>query len=216
MNSVKIIAKTQPIAGPADATDLISYCARVSNPSNQENYETSEQLLTYCAEHSHWSVFEQANVTFKVETTRDISRQMLRHWTLRPQEFSQRYADPTTMGYVIREARLQDTKNRQNSLPCTDVSLAVEWEAKQREVYELALKNYKWAIDNNIAKEQARVVLPEGMTKSVVYFNGNLRSWIHYCSVRKANGTQKEHVDIADKIWSILKQHFTFLEKLDD
>ena len=178
--------------------DQVAYCARVSNPSNQANSETSEKLIRYLAKHKHWSPFEMVSICLEIETTRDIARQILRHRSFSFQEFSQRYADPTKdMEYQIREARLQDTKNRQNSIENEDMALEDEWNNKQFAVLETAKFAYDWAIQNGIAKEQARAVLPEGITKSVLYMNGTLRSWMHYIQLRSANGTQKEHREIA-------------------
>jgi thymidylate synthase (FAD) len=179
--------------------DLIAYCARVSNPANQANTKTTPKLLDYLIKHKHWSPFEMASATIEVHTTRDIGRQLLRHRSFSFQEFSQRYADVNSLGdvFTIRDARLQDTKNRQNSIDNVDAALDDEWANKQMAVIETAKMAYNWAIDNGIAKEQARVVLPEGNTKSVLYVNGTIRSWIHYCELRSANGTQKEHMELA-------------------
>jgi thymidylate synthase (FAD) len=179
--------------------DLIAYCARVSNPANQANTKTTPKLLDYLIKHKHWSPFEMASATIEVHTTRDIGRQLLRHRSFSFQEFSQRYADVNSLGdvFTIRDARLQDTKNRQNSIDNADAALDDEWANKQMAVIETAKMAYNWAIDNGIAKEQARVVLPEGNTKSVLYVNGTIRSWIHYCELRSANGTQKEHMELA-------------------
>ena len=200
---VRLIGYTKPVEGEFigmdNVQDLIAYCARVSNPSNQLNQETAPKLLAYLAKHAHWSPFEMANATMEIETTRDIARQILRHRSFAFQEFSQRYADPALMGkqFVLREARLQDTKNRQNSIDSDDERLQMMWNSKQGEVIRAAEDAYKWAIENGIAKEQARVVLPEGNTKTRLYMNGTLRSWVHYIELRGANGTQKEHMDIA-------------------
>lgn len=200
---IRLIGYTQPVAGEFigldDVQDLIAYCARVSNPTNQLNQETASKLLTYLAKHAHWSPFEMANATMEIETTRDIARQMLRHRSFAFQEFSQRYADPALMGsqFVLREARLQDTKNRQNSIETDDERLQMMWDSKQGEVIRAAEDAYKWAIENGIAKEQARAVLPEGNTISRLYMQGSIRSWIHYIELRSANGTQKEHMDVA-------------------
>lgn len=179
--------------------DLIAYCARVSNPANQANTKTTPKLLDYLIKHKHWSPFEMASATIEVHTTRDIGRQLLRHRSFSFQEFSQRYADVNSLGdvFTIRDARLQDTKNRQNSIDNVDAALDDEWANKQMAVIETAKMAYNWAIENGIAKEQARVVLPEGNTKSVLYVNGTIRSWIHYCELRSANGTQKEHMELA-------------------
>jgi len=181
-----------------DIQELIAYCARVSNPDNQMNSETSEKLLKYLIRERHWSPFEMVSVCLEITTTRDIARQMLRHRSFSFQEFSQRYADPTTsLGHVVREARLQDTKNRQNSIENDDNGLEQSWRGQQDLVWLAAIKAYNWAIERGIAKEQARVVLPEGLTESRLYMNGTLRSWIHYIDLREKNGTQKEHMQIA-------------------
>ena len=179
--------------------DLIAYCARVSNPANQANTKTTPKLLDYLIKHKHWSPFEMASATIEVHTTRDIGRQLLRHRSFSFQEFSQRYADVRDLddNFVIREARLQDPKNRQNSVEVDNPALSGEWNMRQQDVIDTAKKHYNWAIENGIAKEQARVVLPEGNTKSVLYVNGTIRSWIHYCELRSANGTQKEHMELA-------------------
>lgn len=201
---VKLVGYTQPTDefkedGMEDVQDLISFCARVSNPSNQMNMETTEKLLGYLAKHKHWSPFEMANATMEIETTRDIARQMLRHRSFAFQEFSQRYADPKEFGdqFVIREARLQDTKNRQNSIEVEDANLQAKWELVQKDVIQSAKEAYEWAINNGIAKEQARAVLPEGNTKSRLYMQGSIRSWIHFIELRSGNGTQKEHIEVA-------------------
>ena len=203
LTSAKLLGFTQPVGIELPeletAQDLIAYCARVSNPSNQMNKETGEKLIRYLVKHKHWSPLEMASATIEVTTTRDIARQFLRHRSFSSQEFSQRYADPRDMDdtFVVREARLQDTKNRQNSIPTDDNDLRVAWHMKQSQIIFEAKMAYKWAIDNGIAKEQARAVLPEGNTKSVVIANGTLRSWVHYIELRTANGTQKEHIDLA-------------------
>lgn len=187
------------IMGLENIQDLIAYCARVSNPSNQANTKTTPKLLEYLIKHKHWSPFEMASACIEIETTRDIARQLLRHRSFSFQEFSQRYADVRDLDdtVVIRKARLQDPKNRQNSVITDDTNLHIAWEQHQRAVWQTAMTAYKWAIDNGIAKEQARVVLPEGNTLSKLYVNGTIRSWIHYIELRSANGTQKEHIDIA-------------------
>jgi len=207
----RLIGYTQPTADVLgdinDAQDLIAYAARVSNPLNQINSETSERLLTYLVKHKHWSPFEMASATMEIETTRDIARQMLRHRSFAFQEFSQRYADPAAMGeqFVIREARLQDTKNRQNSIDL-DMSdeyqggLQDRWTEMQQRVINEAKMVYNWAIENGIAKEQARAVLPEGNTVSRLYMQGSIRSWIHYIELRSGHGTQKEHIELAREI----------------
>jgi thymidylate synthase (FAD) len=216
MNDAKIIAITNPlIEDVTTAEQLIAYAARVSNPSNQMNTETSEKLLRYCIKHSHFSVFEMVNVVMEINTTRDIARQVLRHRSFSFQEFSQRYADPTKdLGFVTREARLQDTKNRQNSIEIEDdLELMVEWHRAQHRVLFAVEREYKWAIDNGIAKEQARAVLPEGLTASRMYMNGTLRSWIHFCELRMGNGTQKEHREVATSAWNQLTTYFDFLTR---
>ncbi len=213
MNQAKIIAITNPlIEGVTTAEQLIAYAARVSNPSNQMNLETSEKLLRYCIKHSHFSVFEMVNVVMQIDTTRDIARQVLRHRSFSFQEFSQRYADPTKdLGFVTREARLQDTKNRQNSVEVDYENLQKAWEDVQKYLIEQAKDAYSWAIQNGVAKEQARAVLPEGLTKSRMYMNGTLRSWIHFCELRMGNGTQKEHREVATSAWNELATYFEFL-----
>ena len=196
--------------------DLVAYCARVSNPSNQMNTETSEKLIKYLIKHAHWSPLEMVNACLEIETTRDIAHQIVRHRSFAFQEFSQRYADPKEMGdmFVIREARLQDAKNRQNSIETDDTALQDKWEEMQQDVMYAAGKAYKWAIDNGIAKEQARAVLPEGCTKTRLYMNGSLRSWIHYIELRGANGTQKEHMDIAHACADVISKVFPLAKDL--
>ena len=217
MNSAMIIATTFPCITDLDGeemteADFIAYCARVSNPSNQMNTETSEKLLRYCIRNKHWSIFEMVNVVMEINTTRDIARQILRHRSFSFQEFSQRYADPTKdLGFVTREARLQDQKNRQNSIVIDDEELQNQWEGAQESVRRMAVKAYQWAIDAGIAKEQARAVLPEGLTMSRMYMNGTLRSWIHYCELRCSNGTQKEHREVAMSARAQLIKSFPFL-----
>ena len=209
MSKVKLIGVTAPYAGHNSAEDLIVYMARVSNPSNQELTRGDEKLIRYLIKNQHWSPFEMVNVVMEINTTRDIARQILRHRSFSFQEFSQRYADPTKdLGFELREARLQDTKNRQNSIETDDNELASEWTIKQMNVIAEAKNAYDWAISNGIAKEQARSVLPEGNTQSRMYMNGTLRSWIHYCQLRMANGTQKEHMEIAKQCWDILTERF--------
>lgn len=212
--SVKIIAVSHPVSGESPQ-DLIAYCARVSNPANQENYDTAEKLLTYCIRNKHWSPFEMVSVTFEINTTRDIARQILRHRSFSFQEFSQRYADPSQLGFTVREARLQDTKNRQNSIETSDEELKKTWNAKQEQIIHECKLAYKWALENGVAKEQARSVLPEGCTNSRLYMSGTLRSWIHYCQLRTANGTQKEHIEVAKEIWEILVVEFPFLASIE-
>jgi thymidylate synthase (FAD) len=184
--------------GLDDVKDLIAYCAKVSNPSGQMNMEKADKLLAYLIKHQHWSPFEMANACLEIETTRDIARQMLRHRSFSFQEFSQRYADPTKdLDFVIREARLQDKTNRQNSIDTDDTKLQMLWSAQQNKVITASKEAYKWAIDNGVAKEQARAVLPEGLMSSRLLMNGTIRSWIHYIELRSGHGTQKEHMEVA-------------------
>ena len=200
---VRLVSHSQPTSefadmGIADAQELIAYCARVSNPSNQFNTETSEKLIRYLVKHAHWSPLEMVSACVEITTTRDIARQILRHRSFSFQEFSQRYADPTKdLNFVLREARLQDVTNRQNSLVTDDHELQSEWKIKQMNVISASREAYKWAIDNGIAKEQARAVLPEGLIESKLYMNGTLRSWVHFIELRSGNGTQKEHQLVA-------------------
>lgn len=208
---VKLISYSKPAISTEeevfcnDVQDLISYCARVSNPNNQSNTETSERLIRYLAKHKHWSPFEMASACIEITTTRDIARQILRHRSFSFQEFSQRYADPTAElddAFVLRECRLQDTSNRQNSVELVldnpqSRNLATGWERAQQRVLYAVREAYQWAIDNGVAKEQARVVLPEGMTVSRLYMNGTIRSWIHFCQIRMDRSTQKEHREVA-------------------
>ena len=183
---------------PKNCQDLIAFCARVSNPSNQNNTETSDKLLKYLAKHKHWSPFEMVSACIEINTTRDIARQILRHRSFSFQEFSQRYANPVEeLEFVLREARLQDKKNRQNSIKNTELALDMGWKRKQEEVIKVCKEAYEWAIENDVAKEQARAVLPEGLTKSRLYMNGTVRSWIHFIELRSANGTQKECSEVA-------------------
>ena len=201
--NVKLLSYSQPTAefasqGIADAQELIAYCARVSNPSNQLNTDTSEKLIRYLIKHQHWSPLEMVSACMEITTTRDIARQILRHRSFSFQEFSQRYADPTKdLDFVLREARLQDIKNRQNSIATDDIKLQERWEEQQQFIINVARSAYDWAIVNGIAKEQARAVLPEGLIESKLYMNGTLRSWIHFIELRSANGTQKEHQEVA-------------------
>jgi thymidylate synthase (FAD) len=200
---VNLVSYSQPVEeleleGISDLQELIAYCARVSNPSNQFNTETSENLIKYLIRHQHWSPLEMVSACMEIETTRDIARQILRHRSFSFQEFSQRYADPTKdLDFVVRETRLQDLQNRQNSVTTSDVALQAWWDAQQKYVIEIAKKIYSEAIGRGIAKEQARAVLPEGNTVSRLYVNGTLRSWIHFIEVRSANGTQQEHQAVA-------------------
>ena len=216
---VRLIGYTQPaenaIIGIEDVQDLVAYCARVSNPQNQINSETAPKLLDYLIKHKHWSPFEMCSATLEVETTRDIARQFLRHRSFSFQEFSQRYADIRSFddSFVIREARLQDEKNRQNSVQTNDEKLQRTWEQQQRRVIEASKQAYNWAIKNGIAKEQARAVLPEGNTVSRLYVNGTIRSWIHYIELRSGNGTQLEHMELAQEIGRIISKIFPYFEK---
>jgi thymidylate synthase (FAD) len=190
-------------------TDLVAYCARVSNPNNQNNKDTAEKLIRYLVNNQHWSPLEMVSMCLEIETTRDIARQMLRHRSFSFQEYSQRYADPTKdLEFVTRDARLQDTKNRQNSIDVDDTLLQNDWFRAQQRVIYAAQREYEWAIKNGIAKEQARAVLPEGLTVSRLYMNGTLRSWIHYIQLRSANGTQKEHMEIALKCAEVIAKVF--------
>ena len=199
--NVRLISHSTPdnIIGVDDAQGLIAYCARVSNPDNQNNKETSQKLIKYLIKHKHWSPLEMVNACIEIETTRDIARQILRHRSFSFQEFSQRYADPTKdLDFVTREARLQDDENHQNSVELDiESDLHYAWQAKQESLIDVAKETYQWAIKNGIAKEQARAVLPEGLTVSRMYMNGTLRSWVHYIELRSANGTQKEHMEVA-------------------
>ena len=199
-----------------DLQGLIAYCARVSNPSNQMNSETSEKLIKYLIKHAHWSPLEMVNACLEINTTRDIAHQIVRHRSFAFQEFSQRYANPQEFGhqFVIREARLQDQKNRQNSIETENVELLHQWADQQQKVIDAAAEVYNWAIDNGIAKEQARVVLPEGNTKTRLYMNGTLRSWIHYIELRGANGTQKEHMEIAHACAKVIAEIFPLADSL--
>ena len=211
---VKLISYSQPTEevkeeGLGDVQDLIAFCARVSNPSNQFNSQTSEKLLNYLAKHAHWSPFEMVSACLEIETTRDIARQILRHRSFSFQEFSQRYADPTKdLDFETREARFQDPKNRQNSIEIDDAKLVEEWKWQQEQVITAAQRAYSWAIKNGIAKEQARAVLPEGLTLSRMYMNGTIRSWIHFINLRSGNGTQKEHMEIAKEIAKVIAEIF--------
>ena len=217
---VKLVSYSQPSKefqemGIGDAQDLIAFCARVSNPSNQLNAETSEKLIKYLINHSHWSPLEMVTACLEIETTRDIARQILRHRSFSFQEFSQRYADPTKdLDFVIRETRLQDKKNRQNSIKSENKDLNIEWEKRQKQVINSAIENYKWAVENGIAKEQARAVLPEGNTISRLYMNGTLRSWIHYIQLRASHGTQKEHTEIAKACAEVISKIFPMANSL--
>ena len=222
MNTAKIIALTQPILSayetnterPIGAEDFIAYCARVSNPQNQSNTLTAPKLLKYLITHKHWSPFEMVSITMDINTTRDIAHQIVRHRSFSFQEFSQRYSDPTKdMGFVTREARLQDAKNRQNSIETDNKTLQKRWNFFQEGVTDTCVNAYEWAIKNGIAKEQARAVLPEGLTKTRLYMAGTLRSWIHYIDVRAEEGTQKEHRQIAIAARKEILMHFPSLRE---
>ena len=212
MSEVNLIGITQPNeehTGCKTANELIAWTARVSNPSNQNNTATASKLVQYLIKNKHWSPLEMVHVSMEIKTTRDIARQILRHRSFSFQEYSQRYADPTKdLGFVTREARLQDAKNRQNSVEVDDTRLAEEWNIRQVAVTDAALDAYEWAIDNGIAKEQARAVLPEGNTESVMIMSGSLRSWVHYCELRMDKATQKEHRIVAEQCWDIISHHF--------
>ena len=202
---------------PLNCQDLIAFCARVSNPSNQMNTETSAKLIKYLVKNAHWSPLEMVNACLEIETTRDIAHQIVRHRSFSFQEFSQRYANPEDMAdtFQTREARLQDAKNRQNSIEIDiDSDLHDEWSRQQRKVIDQARIAYEWAIHNGIAKEQARVVLPEGCTKTRLYMNGTLRSWIHYIELRSANGTQKEHMELAKECAHVIAKIFPLMDEL--
>ena len=213
-------APEKDLDGGPSTLDLIAYCARVSNPENQANTTTNEKLVKYLMKHKHWSPLEMVSACIEIETTRDIARQILRHRSFSFQEFSQRYADPTQdLSFEIRKARLQDPKNRQNSIeldPEMDGHAVLQgtWKNRQQRVIDEALMAYKWAIDNGIAKEQARAVLPEGNTVSRMYMNGTLRSWVHYIELRGANGTQQEHMDIAHAIAKVIAEIFPLIEDI--
>lgn len=206
-NNVRLVSITKPIDEDLETPEeLVAYCARVSNPSNQLNNETASKLLDYCRRNDHWSIFEMVDATMEIECARDIGRQILRHRTFTFQEFSQRYAE--AQDFTWREPRLQDQKNRQNSISGVDHDTERLWQEIQTDVLILAKKHYKWALGNGIAKEVARTILPEGLTMSRMYMKGSLRSWIHYCDLRMGNGTQKEHRLIAEKCWKILHKEF--------
>jgi thymidylate synthase (FAD) len=222
--NVKLLSYSQPTGefrdmGLADAQELIAYCARVSNPSNQLNTDTSEKLIKYLVKHQHWSPLEMVSACIEITTTRDIARQILRHRSFSFQEFSQRYADPTKdLSFVVREARKQDPKNRQNSIALEptlgDAMLQDQWRDKQLELIKLAKDTYEWAVDKGIAKEQARAVLPEGNTVSKLYMNGTLRSWIHFIQLRSANGTQLEHQEVAKACAQVIAEIYPMADEL--
>jgi thymidylate synthase (FAD) len=221
MSEVNLIGITKPSAytGCTTANELVAWTARVSNPSNQNNTATAPKLVQYLIKNQHWSPLEMVHVSMEIRTTRDIARQILRHRSFMFQEYSQRYADPTKdLGFVNREARLQDAKNRQNSIEAGDNKLLQEnWNIRQARVISESLYAYNWAIENGIAKEQARAVLPEGNTESVMIVTGTLRSWVHYCQLRMDKATQKEHRIIAEQCWDIIAHHFPDVKKaLDD
>jgi len=217
---VKLVSYSKPSRefydeGLSNVQDLIAYCARVSNPSNQFNMETSEKLIKYLIKHAHWSPLEMVSACMEITTTRDIARQILRHRSFSFQEFSQRYADPTQdLDFVIREARLQDQKNRQNSIETEDAELQAWWDAEQKFIIENVKRIYSQAIEKGIAKEQARAILPEGNTVSRMYMNGTLRSWIHFIELRSGNGTQKEHREVALEIAKCISEIFPMAEDI--
>ncbi len=208
MSSVRLIGITKPVdCGCETANDLVAFAARVSNPANQNNTKTAGKLVKYLIENEHWSPLEMVHIVMEIKTTRDISRQIIRHRSFSFQEFSQRYA--ISEEFVTREARLQDPKNRQNSISeGVPTEVSSEWEEKQVIITRLAENTYRWALRNNIAKEQARAVLPEGLTQTTLYMSGTLRSWVHYCTLRMANGTQLEHMIVAEKCWDIIMKEF--------
>ena len=214
-NNVRLVSITKPTDDDLETPEeLVAYCARVSNPSNQLNNETASKLLDYCRRHDHWSIFEMVDATMEIECARDIGRKILRHRTFNFQEFSQRYAE--AQDFTWREPRLQDQKNRQNSISGVDHDTERLWQEIQTDVLILAKKHYKWALGNGIAKEVARTILPEGLTMSRMYMKGSLRSWIHYCDLRMGNGTQKEHRLIAEKCWEILHKAFPTVFKKEE
>lgn len=218
---VKLVSYSTPTEeflneGIDNAQELVAFCARVSNPSNQLNTETSEKLIKYLIKNAHWSPLEMVSACLEIETTRDIARQILRHRSFSFQEFSQRYANPVKdLEFVTREARLQDLKNRQNSIENDDEEISNVWIEKQEHLINEARETYNWAIENGIAKEQARAVLPEGNTVSRMYMNGTLRSWIHYIELRSGNGTQKEHMEIAVACAEVITKIFPMSKNLD-
>ena len=213
--SAFIVACTRSVTSMS-VDEFVAYVARVSNPSNQTNHQTAPKLMKYLIENKHWSPLEMAHVVMEIETTRDIARQILRHRSFAFQEFSQRYADPTKdLGFVTREARMQDTKNRQNSIETEDDQIKKLWNTYQKNHIHAAESVYRWAIEHGIAKEQARAVLPEGLTVSKLYMTGSLRSWIHYCQLRTTNGTQKEHREVAIDCWYSLIKEFPSLKDLN-
>ena len=217
MSTVDLVGVTQPrLPGVESVEDLVAYAARVSNPSNQMNSETAPRLLQYLMKNQHWSPFEMVSLTMEINTTRDIARQILRHRSFAFQEFSQRYASAESLGFETREARMQDSKNRQASHETTDRELQDMWQEKQLELLRKTRDVYTWALTNGIAKEQARAVLPEGNTQSRLYMAGTLRSWLHYCLLRTELGTQKEHRVVAEQCFEIIKQEFPSIAELLD
>lgn len=214
--TVKLISISTPLnlGSVSNAEELVAYVARVSNPSNQSNTLTAGKLLKYLIKHKHWSPFEMVTLMMEIITTRDIARQILRHRSFSFQEFSQRYAEVIDLGFSTKEARLQDIKNRQASIDVTDEKLQLKWQEMQQQVIDTSKIAYEWALKNNIAKEQARAVLPEGLTKSRLYMSGTLRSWIHYCQLRSDAGTQKEHREVAIMALNELKPHFPSIMEL--
>jgi thymidylate synthase (FAD) len=213
--NVKLINYSQSPHG-LNLLEQVAYAARVSNPSNQNNTETSEKLVRYLIKHQHWSPLEMVSICLEIETTRDIARQILRHRSFSFQEFSQRYADASQLGFELREARLQDLKNRQNSVENDNFALATWWETYQKKVIEVSSSAYAFALEKGIAKEQARAVLPEGITKSRMYMNGTLRSWVHYIQLRSGNGTQKEHREIALECANVISPIFPMIKEFVD
>ena len=209
----KLISYSQPVGTDQSVQDLVAYCARVSNPANQHNTKTNEKLIKYLINNQHWSPLEMVSICLEIETTRDIARQILRHRSFSFQEFSQRYA-VANLGIEFRDARIQDTKNRQNSIDTDNAALNTEWVEKQKAVAAEVASVYEWALENGIAKEQARAVLPEGMTVSRMYMNGTLRSWVHYIQLRSANGTQKEHRDVAIACAKAIQEVFPMIDDL--
>ena len=210
--NVKLISYTQGADGK-NLLEQVAFAARVSNPANQNNTETSEKLVRYLIKNQHWSPLEMVSICLEIDTTRDIARQILRHRSFSFQEFSQRYADASQLGFEMKEARLQDLKNRQNSIVTDNLALQAWWEERQKRVIEESKNAYEWALSNGIAKEQARAVLPEGMTGSRLYMNGTLRSWVHYIQLRSANGTQKEHQDVALACADVIEPIFPMIKE---
>ena len=216
MSNVNLISLSKPTAYSEcfTAEQLVAYGARVSNPANQNNSKTAGKLIKFLIKENHWSPLEMVHLTIEIKTTRDIARQILRHRSFSFQEFSQRYA--VSENFITREVRLQDPKNRQNSIESDNDGLDIEWHKRQRKVIAASKEAYHWALDNGIAKEQARAVLPEGNTETTLYMAGSLRSWVHYCNLRRANGTQKEHADIAREIAKVIAEVFPMMKDLCD